>query len=119
MTAGSGWGRNVHEVAAPKLPPPSVNPPTPVVDTRPLVVARPYGWMARSGWLIVHIAAAGIEGRRSVYDGATPVCGALGDGPGRALTACGQQLAATTELSDRRRAAVANADTPLPSPRPS
>ena len=35
------------------LPPPSTKPPTPVVETRPPVVARPYGWVARSRWLIV------------------------------------------------------------------
>ena len=29
-------------------PPPSVNPVTPVVDTRPPVVARPYCWVAAS-----------------------------------------------------------------------
>ena len=30
------------------MPPPSVNPPTPVCDTLPAVVANPKGWVARS-----------------------------------------------------------------------
>jgi hypothetical protein len=36
-------------------PPPSVSPATPVVDTRPPVVARSYGWVARSN--CDHVAA--------------------------------------------------------------
>ena len=43
-------------------PPPRVNPPTPVVETRPPVVARPYGSVARSRSLMV--APPG-NGRRS------------------------------------------------------
>jgi hypothetical protein len=35
------------------VPPPRVNPPTPVVETLPPVVARPYGSVARSRWLMV------------------------------------------------------------------
>ncbi len=35
------------------VPPPRVNPPTPVVETRPPVVARPNGSVARSKSLIV------------------------------------------------------------------